>query len=330
MTYIGNENRCDDNELLIRKLIEHYKKLLEIDVNKENYQFEYFPYDQYLLDLLDVLKKTYKELKSNISNLEAIETELFYRYVYGSTAIEGITLNLFETRNLLEAELTPAHRPLKHSLAVNNFKAVKKYVDSYKGEINEKFILTLHYLIMNNLNEGEAGKYRKTERGVSLDINHSKWHDIPKDIDRLLTWYNHNKNILHPLELISRFHQWFEEIHPFHDGNGRTGRAIIDFMLKENGYPPIYVNPNKRYDYQTALRQGNKTYKKNPNYTPLIEFIISRVFASFMYIILKSEMKDVIESNEFKQFFTSEYSPELYNFFSEQIKEFKYTEMDLE
>jgi hypothetical protein len=49
-----------------------------------------------------------------------------------------------------------------------------------------------------------------------------------------------------------------------------------------------------------------------------------------MYIILKSEMRDVIESDEFKQFFTSEYSPELYNFFSEQIIEFKYTEMNLE
>ena len=46
---------------------------------------------------------------------------------------------------------------------------------------------------------------------------------------------------LHPIRNSARFHQRFEEIHPFDDGNGRTGRAILDVMLKREGYPMIFI-----------------------------------------------------------------------------------------
>ena len=127
----------------------------------------------------------------------------------------------------------------------------------YHGEITEKFIKKLHILIMTNLREGPGGKFRTTDRGIP-GVNHPPWGEVPERLEELLQWYNDKKESnLHPLELASRFHQGFEEIHPFHDGNGRTGRAILDYMLRSNDYPTIYIPTKQQHHYHIALRMGN-------------------------------------------------------------------------
>ena len=331
MTYIGRadliSNPMSNLEAFLKHLIHLYKEnnLLKQD----NYYFEDYPAKQDRVDLLRYIKTLYEFLKKNMPELPTIESELFVKYVHSTTSIEGVTLDLRETQNMLsEAELTPDSKPFRDSQATLNYKSVKRYTDNYHGEINEKFIKQLHILIMNNLHEGPLGQYREIDRGVP-GINHSRWQDISKDINQLLIWYNgSNESHLHPVELASKFHQRFEEIHPFHDGNGRTGRAILDYMLKINGFPMIYIPIKQQYDYQSALRAGNTTPKRSPNYVPLIDFIINRLQATFTYITAKTRFYQVIQSNEFQNFLISQSSEETVNQLLEGLRIYHESEED--
>jgi len=116
-------------------------------------------------------------------------------------------------------------------------------------------------------------------------------------MQKLLNKYNEqvNKNI-HPIEIASFFHQKFEEIHPFADGNGRVGREIINFMLSKNGFPQIYIKEKQRSEYLTALQKGNEE-----NYVALLEFIASRITATMQYLYSKTSIYEKLTSKESKE-----------------------------
>jgi Fic family protein len=97
---------------------------------------------------------------------------------------------------------------------------------------------------------------------------------------------------VHPIELISLFHQRFEEIHPFQDVNGRTGREIVNYILKQHGYPQIFIPVEARQQYMDALLDGN-----NSKFTTLIDFIISRLNET-MWLYLSHKMFDKIIRHE--------------------------------
>ena len=299
-------------EALLNQLINLYN--INNLLKKDNYSFKDYPSTEYSVNLLRYIRTIYEFLKNNMPELPIIESELFVKYVHSTTSIEGITLNLHETQNILsEFELTPHNKPFRDSQAILNYKSVKQYTDTYDEEINENFIKQLHILIMKNLNEGIPGQYRQIPRGIP-GINHSRWQDIPKDINELLNWYiESNESNLHPVELVSKFHQRFEEIHPFYDGNGRTGRAILDYMLKNNGFPTIYIPKHQQYDYQSALRAGNVTARKPQTYVPLIDFIIDRLQATFTYIAAKTSLYQDVQSNTLKNFLITQSSEETVN-----------------
>jgi Fic family protein len=97
----------------------------------------------------------------------------------------------------------------------------------------------------------KAGQFR-TERASIKDV----WYEPspPELIEqriRYLLGYHRNlvKNNVHPIERASIFHQKFEEIHPFEDGNGRVGREILNFMLRQYNFPEIYITPRQSSEY---------------------------------------------------------------------------------
>lgn len=86
----------------------------------------------------------------------------------------------------------------------------------------------------------------------------------------LLRWYNMNKNKLHPLVLTTYFHIAFEAIHPFIDGNGRTGRLLLNFILHKNNYPMINIPNKKKLEYYRCLEEAQQ---KN-NLRDFIKFLL--------------------------------------------------------
>ncbi len=111
---------------------------------------------------------------------------------------------------------------------------------------------------MENIDFDSAGKYRR----ISVGISGVEFEPVPPvfirdELRDLLLWHEENRGRMHPVELAAGFHQRFEEIHPFKDGNGRVGREILRLMLMENDCPTIYISPRNRELYLKALDSGN-------------------------------------------------------------------------
>jgi Fic family protein len=117
------------------------------------------------------------------------------------------------------------------------------------------------------------------------------------------------------IEIASVYHHRFEQIHPFHDGNGRVGRALLDLILKKNDFPTIYITRNERSSYLNALREGDFG-----NYEPLINLVIERIFWTFSKLFVKTELYKVIQSRQFKEVYTSVSDSETYQTVLEQLK----------
>ena len=324
-TYIGD---MANNPEALTKHLENLYKIAGI-FSDDKYWFDEYTQNPLTLRILKLTKSLYQALRSNI-HISEIETDLFVRYVHTTTALEGCTLDLAETRNLLsESELTPNNKPFRDAQAVFNYKAVKRYIDNYHGDVNEKFVLQLHRLIMNNLDEGTVAEYRKTGKRGIPGVNHPTWTEIPGEMNKLITWFHEKKDeYLHPIELACRFHCRFEEIHPFHDGNGRVGRALLDYMLRNEGYATIFIPIAEKPNYITALRAANTRPGKKNNYVPIIDFTIDRMTETFIHIFKKSGMVQTFKSAEFKQFAIGllPVSEEIFEHFIETLD--KYQEHD--
>lgn len=146
-----------------------------------------------------------------------------------------------------------------------------------------------------------TGMYR-TKRATISGV----WYTPPppEEVERRMHYLlaDHNNRIkrkIHPIELTSIFHQKFEEIHPFQDGNGRTGREILNYMLNEYGFPPIYIPLERKRQYLDALEEGNKS-----NFIPLIDFIISRINAT-MWLWLSSKYYQNLKTSAYENMIVS-------------------------
>jgi Fic family protein len=196
------------------------------------------------------------------------------RFTHDSTAIEGNTLTLQETASLLFERITPSSKELREINEVINHREAFDMILSYGRDINRKFVLDLHELVVRDtLAEGlddQIGKYREVQvyiRGV--DWMPPSPEDVPLDMRELFRWYSINKEKLHPLILASYFHTGFETIHPFVDGNGRVGRLLMNFILHKNGYPMVNIPNSRKLEYYECLERA----RVDANLRPFVKFI---------------------------------------------------------
>lgn len=311
-----------DNEILLSKraqaLEKHFIKVFkEISlIQPVNYRFENKP-SHTTIDSLEMTKIMYNQYIGNLlpHEIEDFENTFFIKYVHGTTAIEGNTLNEAEAGKLLTVGLTSNNKPLNENIEVANYNDVKKFMASYRGDVTEKLIKDINRLLMKGVKgpDGEvinAGEYRKrgaTITGVWYRPPHAD--EVSQRIHYSLANYNDGlKRNVHHIELVSIFHQKFEEIHPFQEGNGRTGREILNYMLKKNFFSPICITPKQRSEYLNALEEGNKL-----DYVPLIDFIISRMNATLLYLSSRPSILKIIKSEGYKKFFLRMGDEVMYN-----------------
>ena len=125
----------------------------------------------------------------------------------------------------------------------------------------------------------DAGKPRNVRVFVrGSDLKPPKPEEVPKNLEKLVKWYKSNKS-LHPVLLAAHVHSEFERIHPFRDGNGRTGRLLLNFILIKNGYPPINILNEKKGAYYSALRAWDNEKKR-----PFVELVISYIRDSVEFV----------------------------------------------
>lgn len=185
--------------------------------------------------------------------VERLYEDFMIEYTYNSNAIEGNTLTLRETDMVLRG-LTIDQKPLKdHMEAVGHKDAFYFVIDLVKerAELTEYIIKQIHSLVLAD-KPMDKGRYRKVPVKI-LGAYHVPVHPylIEPEINELLSNYkNDDRNIAEKLAL---FHINFEGIHPFIDGNGRTGRLLVNLELMKAGYPPIDIKFTDRKRYYDAF-----------------------------------------------------------------------------
>lgn len=182
-----------------------------------------------------------------------LNEEFIVEYTYNSNAIEGNTLTLRETDLVLRG-LTIDRKPLKdHMEAVGHKEAFDFVSELVKDNvsISESIIKQIHYLVLADKRE-DRGVYRKVPvRIMGAQHEPVQPYLIELKMEQLL--YDFAASTEHIVTKLARFHIEFEGIHPFIDGNGRTGRLLVNLELMKSGFPPIDIKFTDRIAYYNAF-----------------------------------------------------------------------------
>lgn len=217
---------------------------------------------------LDQLKEKLNLLRQNQGDkvTQAFEIE----YTYESNKIEGNTLTLQETALVIEKGLTIGGKSLnEHLEAINHSHAIGYIKElAHKGNtVTERDLLQIHQLILQSIDNTNAGKYRNVQVLIS-GAKHipPQPYLVPKEMENLFIWYNENKDQLHPIELSAEMHERLVTIHPFIDGNGRTSRLLMNLILLQNGFPIAILkgDTDSRLRYYKALETAQTENNKQP------------------------------------------------------------------
>ena len=182
-----------------------------------------------------------------------LNEEFIIEYTYNSNAIEGNTLTLRETDLVLRG-LTIDQKPLKdHMEAVGHKEAFDFVSELVKDNvpISENIIKQIHYLVLADKKE-DRGVYRRVPvRIMGAQHEPVQPYLIGPKMEQLL--YDFAASTEHIVTKLARFHIEFEGIHPFIDGNGRTGRLLVNLELMKAGFPPIDIKFTDRITYYNAF-----------------------------------------------------------------------------
>ena len=187
--------------------------------------------------------------------LERLNEEFTVEYTYNSNAIEGNTLTLRETDLVLRG-LTIDQKPLKDHLEAVGHKEAFDYVRELVKEnapLTESIIKKIHFLVLTDKKD-DRGVYRRVPVRI-MGANHDPVQPylIEPRMEQLLRDYAESDD--HIVTKLARFHIEFEAIHPYIDGNGRTGRLLVNLELMKAGYPPIDVKFTDRAAYYNAFEE---------------------------------------------------------------------------
>lgn len=188
-----------------------------------------------------------------VGEVERLNEEFIVEYTYNSNAIEGNTLTLRETDLVLRG-LTIDRKPLKdHMEAVGHKEAFEFVSELVKDNVpmNESIIKQIHYLVLADKKE-DHGVYRRVPVHI-MGAQHEPVQPylIEPKMEQLLRDFAESTE--HIVTKLARFHIEFEGIHPFIDGNGRTGRLLVNLELMKAGYPPIDIKFTDRIAYYNAF-----------------------------------------------------------------------------
>ncbi len=277
---------------------------------------------------IPTLIKQLDELKKELDSYRPIDPERYRRIMqklqldwnFHSNSIEGNTLTMTETKQLLYYGFTAKGKPLNdHKEMEGHAKVLKKMEEIIHEDLllTESLIKEFHALILMpdyqnskekdvEINPGHWKKqpnYLLTPTGERLDFSSPEL--VPAQMNELINWannylhqnklkyYNTKKYKLHPLKVACGFHKRFIDIHPFGDGNGRMARILMNLILMQQGYMPAIVYLEQRQEYYTAL--NTSTFE---DISPLAEYIGGNLIQSMQLAIDGAQGKPVEEQKD--------------------------------
>lgn len=196
--------------------------------------------------------------------LKSLQEKIALEWTYHSNAIEGNTLTLKETKVALEGITIGGKSVKEHLEAINHNKAVQYLYQIIKNKenISEWQIKQIHTLILKNIDQKNAGSYRKENVLIAgAEYTPPDYITVLDKMKILVQNYKEKWSKLHPVERSAKLHIEFVKIHPFVDGNGRTARLIQNLELMKKGFPPIVIKKENRLEYYNALDKAHTTGK---------------------------------------------------------------------
>lgn len=213
------------------------------------------------------------------AEIKRLNDEFVVDYTYNTNAIEGNTLTLQETTLVLQG-ITIDQKPLKeHMEAIGHKDAFYYVVDlvKNKAELNEKIIKEIHSLVLMNNPTGK-GVYRQIPVKIS-GASHTppQPYLVPKQMEDLIINFKKWSKTKNIVQIVSLLHLNFEFIHPFIDGNGRTGRLLVNLILMQNGFPPINIKFTDRKKYYDCFEKYHQTNKPDEMINLISDLLIERL-----------------------------------------------------
>lgn len=232
----------------------------------------------YQFDAIDEHKKAIDQrLPLTKNQYNTLRNNMIIEWTYHSNAIEGNTLTLSETKVVLEGITIGGKSVVEHLEAINHREAILflESIFDRKEDISEWNIRNLHQIILKDIDNSNAGKYR-LENVLIGGAKHipSDYLMVPVQMQKLVYEDNREWMLYHPVVRAALLHGEFVKIHPFIDGNGRTARLLLNLVLMSNGYPPIVIKKESRLAYYEALDTAHTTL----NYSKCIQLIATLVF----------------------------------------------------
>lgn len=235
-----------------------------------------------LKEVLDDLRPLSKEQEAIIMHKFRLD------WNYNSNNLEGNSLSYGETKALLLHGITAQGKPLKdHFEITGHNEAIKWVEDLVRGEhpLTENFIRELHTLLLKSPYEVKAitsdgqpttrriaiGQYKTAPNHVRTKTGEifrfATPEETPAKMHDLIQWYRDRSEEpdVNPILLAAEFHYRFIRIHPFDDGNGRTARILMNFILMKFGYPPAIIK-TESWKTATATRNGAAVWDNSALY----------------------------------------------------------------
>jgi Fic family protein len=235
------------------------------------------------LDHLDTLKAKWQENRPlNKTQLTKLKGYFAMKYTYDSNRIEGNTLSFQETQLVVSEGVTISGKSMKEHLeAINHSEAIDflEQLITEKEELNSRSLLDLHRLVLKSIDSENAGRYRK----VPVSIGGSEYMPpqpflLEKLMEDYFIHFRRQRKLMHPAILAAEMHERLVSIHPFLDGNGRTSRLIMNFILLQNGFTISILkgDPESRIQYYNALQE----VQINNNPDVFYHLVVDRCIAS--------------------------------------------------
>lgn len=245
-----------------KSAVQKYAEQIEKKVEREGLtksEYSYLTHED--AETLQDLKESFKDwLKQTSESLKKkLYDDFVIRFTYHSNAIEGNRLTLRQTALILKDKVIPSGiRASDYHEAVNG-KECLEFLKGYKGGLNNRLLEKVNDILTKNTGVVYGGRIRFFD----VKIEGSKHipppnREVKKHLLNMYKWHSAGKNKLHPFELAAIIHAKSTWIHPFEDGNGRTARAIMNWVLMKKGYPMFFIPVEKREEYYKTLEEADK------------------------------------------------------------------------
>ncbi len=277
----------------IKKAYKTINNFLESNYYLEKVKALKLKKDEFLGDRLYKIEACKLHYNSEFKNNKELTKQEIIRnfiieFAFNTTSIEGNTIKLNEARNLLQDGITPKNKTLREVYDLQNTEKVFLGLLIKNEEISHELIIDIHSKLMENI-DVRKGYRTQDVRVIKAGFKATPAPYVKTDMGLLLEWYKKNKKLFNPLVLATAFHHKFEKIHPFMDGNGRTGRMLLNYILLINKNPPLVIHSKTRLEYLKALRTADESKPselRREHYQKLIDFNTSEMIETYWNIFL--------------------------------------------